>query len=198
MTTARIRFVIALAVASAGVIAVASPSAGVSGTTATRGLVGRWVQVLTCAKQVSALEKAGLGALASTAWAGQTSASGESSYAPGSPTPTNAHPCAGAIPRLHSHFFTSTGAFGSLDWHGEPVDDGSYRIINAHTLKIGRVAFKYSISGGGNRLTLVPVITAAMRRKALANPATFSEAGWAASVAMTGHHWKRASCAGWC
>jgi hypothetical protein len=72
------------------------------------------------------------------------------------------------------------------------------RIINAHTLKIGRVAFKYSITGGGNRLTLVPVITAAMRRKALANPATFTEAGWATAVAMTGHHWKRANCAGWC
>jgi hypothetical protein len=154
--------------------------------------------MLTCAKQVSALEKAGLEALAPTAWAGQTSASGESSYAPGSPTPTDAHPCAGAIPRLHSHFFTSDGAFGSLDWHGEPVDDGSYRIINTHTLKIGRVAFKYSISGGGNRLTLVPIITAAMRRKALANPAMFSDAAWATAVAMTGHRWKRASCAGWC
>jgi hypothetical protein len=165
--------------------------------TAAPKLVGRWARVITCQELVGALRKAGLGALASTAWTGQTSSTGESSYAPGSASPTSSQPCKGAIRRLHSHFFTEGGQFGSLDWTGHPVDDGTYRIIDAHSMRIGHVTFRYSVTGG-NRLMLAPVITAAMRRKALADPTKFSDAGWAVSVAITGHAWKRVNCAGWC
>jgi len=42
--------------------------------------------------------------------------------------PTN--PCKGAVPRRHAHFFTKSGAFGSLDWRGRRVDDGMYRVID--------------------------------------------------------------------
>jgi hypothetical protein len=45
---------------------------------------------------------------------------------------------------------------------------------------------------------LAPVITAAMRRTAPAEPTKFSDAGWAVSVAYAGHAWKRVDCAGWC
>jgi hypothetical protein len=37
----------------------------------------------------------------------------------------------------HSHFFTSTGDFGSLDQHGQQVDDGRYQLIDARTIQIG-------------------------------------------------------------
>jgi hypothetical protein len=166
-------------------------------TVASAKLVGRWARVVTCQELVGALRKAGLGALATTAWAGQTSSTGESSYAPGSAPPTSSRPCRGAIRRLHSHFFTAGGQFGSLDWTGHAVDDGAYRILDARSLRIGRVTFRYSVKGG-NRLMLAPVITAAMRRTAPAEPTKFSDAGWAVSVAYAGHAWKRVDCAGWC
>jgi len=38
-------------------------------------------------------------------------------------------PCKGAVPPVHSHFFTEDGEFGSRDWNGEDVDDGRYRVI---------------------------------------------------------------------
>lgn len=100
-------------------------------------LMGRWQRVVTCQELVKALDKAGLRAVIPYAWSGQTSASGESSYAAGSPKPTMAHPCRGAIPRSHSHFFAPGGMFGSLDWEGGQVDNDSYRIVNDHTVRIG-------------------------------------------------------------
>jgi hypothetical protein len=199
-----VRFAVAIAPVALVMIAVTA-AAGASGSqpaghlriSAPPKLVGRWTQVISCPELVHALRKAGLGALATTAWTGETSSTGESSYAPGSPSPTRSQPCRGAIPRRHSHFFTESGAFGSLDWTGHPVDDGTYRIIDSHSMRIGSVTFRYSISGG-NKLSLAPVITAAMRRKALADPTKFSDAGWAVSVAFAGHAWKRVKCAGWC
>ena len=100
-------------------------------------LVGRWERVTTCQQLVAALRRAGLGATVAQAWVGQTSAAGESSFKPGSPKPTLAHPCTGAIPRVHSHFFTARGRFGSLDWKGGQVDDGPYRALDANTVQIG-------------------------------------------------------------
>lgn len=162
-------------------------------------LVGRWERVTTCQELVSELDEAGLGALAAHAWVGNTSASGQSSYKPGSPKPTLARPCAGAIARVHSHFFTQLGQFGSLDWTGQQVDDAPYRIVNDDTLTIGGgdTTFRYRIING-DTLTLDPVISEAKKRQALADPTKFSEAGWAVSVAYASHTWKRVSCSGWC
>jgi hypothetical protein len=36
--------------------------------------------------------------------------------------------CQGAKPQIHAHFFTSDGKFGSIDQHGQQVDDGTYRV----------------------------------------------------------------------
>jgi hypothetical protein len=101
------------------------------------GLVGRWERVLTCQELVNELGKAGLGSLTPYAWRGQTSSTGVSSFASGSPKPTKAHPCPGALNRMHSHFFSQSGQFGSLDWLGAQVDNGPYRIINNNTVYIG-------------------------------------------------------------
>jgi hypothetical protein len=190
------RLLLVASVVLASALAVQSTS-----LSATRGapLVGRWQRTTTCQELVAALKKAGLGALAPYAWQGQTSTTGQGSFKPGSPKPTKAHPCSGAISRLHSHFFNRQGQFGSLDWLGGQVDDGPYKIINDHTVHIGNgpVNFRFRILNG-NKLMLTPVLTKAMVRQAVAHPAKFSAAGWAVSVAYAGHTWKRVPCNGWC
>jgi hypothetical protein len=132
---------------------------------------------------------------------GQTSSTGLSSLASGSPKPTKAHPCTGALQREHSHFFNQSGQFGSLDWLGGQVDDGPYRIINDNTVYIGSApagaTFHYRILHG-DTLMLSPVLTKAMLRQALAHPQKFSAAGWAVSVAYAGDTWKRVPCQSWC
>jgi hypothetical protein len=174
-----------------------SPAAtGSTGTPVSR-LVGRWERVLTCQELTSQLQKAGLGPLRQYAWSGQTSSTGQSSFAPGSPKPTRAHPCTGALPREHSHFFNEYGAFGSLDWLGGQVDDGSYDLTGDDTLQIGEVSFHYRVVDD-DTLFLSPVLTKAMLRQALAHPEEFSDAGWAVSVAYAGRPWKRVPCEGWC
>jgi hypothetical protein len=177
---------------------VTAPTASPSTTTATvPELVGRWQRTTKCPELAGNLEQAGLGALAPYAWLGQTSSTGQSSFKPGSPTPTRAHPCTGAIDRVHSHFFDGDGNFGSLDWKGDQVDENPYTIVDGHTMKIGDTTFHYRISDGGNTLALSPVLTKVMIDEALANPKD-NAAGWAVSVAYRGYTWQRAPCEGWC
>jgi hypothetical protein len=83
--------------------------------------------------------------------------------------------------------------FGSLDWLGGQVDDGAYRIVNPTTVKINEVSFHFTIKNG-NRLSLSPMLTKTMIRKAVAHPAQFSPAFWAVTVAYAGHTWKRVPC----
>ncbi|MEP6476148.1 MAG: hypothetical protein ABJC60_02635, partial [Actinomycetota bacterium] len=97
----------------------------------------------------------------------------------------------------HSHFFTESGVFGSLDQGLNQVDDGHYGIVNGHTFKIGDATFHYTITGG-DALSLNPVITSAERKKALANPLEFSTATWMVSVSYPGTTWKQAPCESWC
>jgi hypothetical protein len=153
---------------------------------------------VTCQELVADLDKAGLKALTPFAWLGQTSSKNESSFRPGSPTPTLARPCDGAIARVHSHFFTGAGAFGSLDWLGGQVDDGQYQIVNGHEVRVGDVTFRYSVTSGGQRLMLDPELTPAMITKALSDPQEFSSVGWAVSVAYPGSTWMRVDCQQWC
>jgi hypothetical protein len=146
---------------------------------------------------VNDLKQSGLAPLAPYAWLGQTSSTGQGSFAAGSPKPTMANPCPGALKRKHSHFFNQAGQFGSLDWLGGQVDDDSYRIVNGSTLRIGHVTFHYRITNG-DILSLSPVLSQSMIRQALAHPQKFSDAGWAVSVAFPGQTWKRVPCDGWC
>jgi hypothetical protein len=175
----------------------ASPGPTDSGDAPAGGIVGRWERVLTCRELTSELTKAGLGPLASYAWLGQTSSTGQGSFTPGSPKPTKGHPCVGALPRKHSHFFDATGRFGSLDWLGGQVDDGTYVLVDDTTLRIGQVAFHFRVVND-DTLLLRPVLTKVMLREARARPQEFSDAGWAVSVAYAGHPWKRVPCGDWC
>ena len=153
-------------------------------------LVGRWSRVRTCQELVDALAKVGLRATAPAA---------VGDFFPGS-TPQQlaqkTNICDGAAPQVHSHFFTRDRRFGSLDQNGQQVDDGRFH-INGHTLRINAGTFRYRIRNG-KRLNLTPVITAAARREALADPLQFSVAVWMVAVAYPGHTWKRVACNGWC
>lgn len=155
-------------------------------------LVGRWERVNTCQEHVDILRRAGLEEIAPTMLAGN-------GYVPGTPQQLarRAELCKGAKPRVHAHFFTEEGLFGSLDWNEQQVDDGTYTIIDDTTFEIGDATFHYEIVNG-DTLMLEPVLPKDAVSEALANPEEFSAAGWMVSVAFEGHRWKRVACEGWC
>jgi hypothetical protein len=170
----------------------ALPAGAATDAARSTALVGRWQRVTTCQELVSALTKAGLRKTAPAMLAGN-------GFVPGTPKQlaAKADICKGAVPRRHSHFFTGAAAqFGSIDYNGQQVDDGSYRLLDAQTVRISDGTFHFRIKG--RELRLEPVISAAARRKALAHPLQFSTAGWQVSVAFPGHAWKRVPCAQWC
>jgi hypothetical protein len=154
-------------------------------------LAGRWERVTTCFELVGALRKAGLRSIAPAIVAGN-------GLVPGTPKQLarKKNICAGAVPRVHSHYFTAAGQFGSLDWKLRQVDDGSYRIVTSGRVRINNGTFRFSIDT--KQLSLKPVLTAAEKRQALAHPLAFSKAGWMVAVALAGHEWRRVPCAGWC
>ncbi|MDX6324475.1 MAG: hypothetical protein QOK15_829 [Nocardioidaceae bacterium] len=153
-------------------------------------IVGRWQQSHTCDELVRGLDALGLEALAPGV---------VGDYFPDqSPAALAAKPdiCAGATPQLHSHFFTASGLFGSLDQFSNQVDDGTYVIVDSNTFRIGDATFDYRIHGG--LVALTPVITAQQRRAALRHPWQFSTAGWMVAVAYPGTLWNHVACRGWC
>ena len=153
-------------------------------------IVGRWKQIHTCEQLVEALEQNGLAPVAPAIVL---------DYFPdSSPKEVARKPdiCKGAKPQPHYHFFTES-AFGSLDQNGQQVDDGTYELVNDHTLRIGKARFGFSIEQN-RTLVLHPVIRAADRRKALAEPLQFSTAGWQVAVSYDGRPWERVNCSGWC
>ena len=96
------------------------------------------------------------------------------------------HPCNGAVPRRHAHFFRKNGEFGSLDWRGQPVDDGKYTVVDGRTFVISKefpkVRFHYSIRGRDIRFT--PVVSKGCL--------TF-RCAWAISMAYPGKTWHRSA-----
>jgi hypothetical protein len=93
-------------------------------------------------------------------------------------------PCKGAVRRVHSHFFTEDGEFGSRDWKGEDVDFGRYRVMGDRLViskEFPDVTFRFSVEG--DTLTLDP----------LNIPAGCTEfrCAWAVAVASPGEKWKR-------
>ena len=153
-------------------------------------IVGRWQQSHTCDELVTALTALGLETLA-------PGVAGD--YFPDqTPEQLAAKPdiCSGALPQLHSHFFTASGLFGSLDQFQNQVDDGTYVIVDANTFRIGDATFDYAIRG--DTASFTPVITDRQRRAALRHPWDFSTAGWMVAVSYPGTTWTRVACQGWC
>jgi hypothetical protein len=116
-------------------------------------LVGTWRRVTTCREFVHVQRQAGFDEVVLEGVAGN-------GFIPaittGDQIADPAHPCQGAVPREHSHFFTAGGEFGSLDWNGEQVDDDTYVIVDDRTLVIGNTTFHYEISG--DTIMLQPAI----------------------------------------
>jgi hypothetical protein len=159
----------------------------------TPALFGRWERVITCEDMVQALEGEGLGDLAPAMLAGNGLVSGSPKQ-----LAQRDDICQGAVPREHSHFFTASGQFGSVDYNDQQVDDGPYEIVDDNTVRIGETNFRYRITDDGQTLALEPVITQSDKREALQQPLEFSDAGWSVTVAFPGHTWERVDCEGWC
>ena len=171
--------VVCTAVVSASTAAVDRTARVVSGSKSP--IVGTWGRQTTCAELVAALKNAGMQKWVLEFVAGN-------GFVPGVTAPGQlsdpAHPCAGAVPRRHSHFFTAGGKFGSLDGKGQPVDDGIYSVIDKRTFVISkefpRVTFHYSIDG--RNIRFAPVVQRGC--------ATF-RCAWAISMAYPGKAWQR-------
>jgi len=157
----------------------ASPTPAANDTSA---IVGTWERENTCQEVVSALRDAGLDRWVLEAVAGN-------GFVPGATRPEQIadpnDPCDGAVSRQHSHFFTEDGAFGSLDWNGDPVDDGTYEVPEDGTLVISKefpdVTFHYAVNG--DTIMFEPEIPAC-------SPDCF-EAAWSVMVALPGETWHR-------
>ena len=163
-----------VAAVSAGIAHSASSQSGPS-------LVGTWARTTTCAELVSAFRSAGVSRLVNEMVVGN-------GFIPGVQSPGElrdpARPCLGAVPRKHSHFFSKNGEFGSLDWNGNPVDDGRYRVGKPGTVTIfkefPKVSFRYQVRG--KAISFTPLV--------LRGCQTF-RCAWAISVAYPGKTWKR-------
>ena len=151
-------------------------------------IVGEWHATLTCEVVVTALVDAGFAPSVPQFLI-------DGAFLPGVADVTAiknpAKPCKGAVPRDHAHVFRSNGVFELLDWQGNQVDDGGYRIIGDGLLFIGDgeptaqdVTFKFEVSG--DALTLMPVIP-----PGCSTDPCLGDARWAATVAMGGTHWHR-------
>ena len=145
-------------------------------------IVGEWVGTHDCARMLAILDEAGLDEFIAETVYGNGLVPGASSEADVDP----ARPCAGAVPRAHSHVFTADGRFASRDFQGQEVDDGTYVVQGAETVLINDVPFGYRVVG--NELTLVPkpVDISACTTKECRFIAT-----WVLMVAMPGTSWTR-------
>ena len=149
----------------------------------TATIVGNWQRVTTCDERLTALENAGLGKFAVEHAAGE-------GWIPGVTSPEQiedpGHPCKGAIPLKHGHFFTEDGLFGSTDDQGDQVDDGTYLVMDEDTIVIekefGNVTFNYRIQDDGT-LLLDPVMPNCTKSGCFA-------AQWAVAVAYPGLAWE--------
>jgi hypothetical protein len=183
-----------LAVGVVAAMTLAGGSASAASPDAT-SIVGRWQQAHRCQQLVDTLDSLGLGAIA-------PSVAGD--YFPDETAEQLAAKpdlCSGARPIQHSHFFTSSGLFGSVDQYGNQVDDGTYVMVDNNTFVIGasdrdEATFDFTLQG--DTLSLAPRITAHQRREALRNPLAFSTAGWMVAVTYPGTKWKGVPCFGWC
>jgi hypothetical protein len=143
-------------------------------------LVGTWERVTKCAELVQAFKEAGLEQYTAETLIGN-------GLVPVLTTSDELakHPCKSSVPRKHSHFFTEDGEFGSLNWKGEQVDDGTYRVIDDDTFVVSKefpdVTFNYDTNG--DTITFDPVIPEC-------SPDCF-EAQWSVVVAFPGKEWHR-------
>ena len=169
-----------LALGTAAVAFLAGTAGGVSAGPGA-SLVGTWTRTTTCSELATALRNAGLGTRVAEMVVGNGFIPNVRSV---DELADPAKPCAGAVSRAHSHFFLRNGEFGSLDWNGDRVDDGRYRITKPGIVTVykefPKVSFRYHIRG--SEVGFTPLIPRGC--------ATF-RCAWAISVAYPGKTWRR-------
>jgi len=165
---------------TAFVVTVVACAATTVGAT-TPSIVGTWQRTTTCAELAAALNRKGMRRYVAEFVVGNGFVPGVTQV---SQLRDSDQPCHGAVPRKHSHFFTNRRRFGSLDWRGEEVDDGTYRIPRPGTLVISKefpkVTFGYRIIGSS--VTFTPQIS---------RGCTTFRCAWAISMAYPGKRWQR-------
>jgi len=160
----------------------ASSPAASTAPGAKAAIVGEWIGVHDCEHIVAMLKAARLDEFVEESVVGN----GLIPDVPeGGKLKDAAHPCVGAVPQRHSHFFTSAGAFGSKDARGFQVDDGKWR-IQGDKLVIGDQPFGFKIVG--DELTLTPP---KVDGSTCTTKACRSTAVWVLMVAMPGQTWTR-------
>lgn len=161
----------------------ASASAARSAAASQASIVGEWVGVHDCERIVSMLRGAKLEEFLPDAIYGNGLVAGDPQA---SALTDHEHPCEGAVQRKHSHFFTAAGEFGSKDFNGQRVDDGTYTLEGEDGLVINGSWFKYEINGDELSLEPEPVDISGCTTRECRFPAT-----WVLMVAMPGTTWKR-------
>jgi hypothetical protein len=167
---------------------IASPSAEASAVASSAApsqasIVGEWVGVHDCERIVSMLRGAKLEEFLPDAIYGNGLVAGDPQA---SALTDPEHPCEGAVQRKHSHFFTAAGEFGSKDFNGQRVDDGTYTLEGEDGLVINGSRFKYEIHGDELSLEPEPVDISGCTTRECRSAAT-----WVLMVAMPGMTWKR-------
>jgi hypothetical protein len=170
----------------------ASPSAtglvAPASAAAASSIVGEWVGTHDCQRIMTMLDDAGLPEFVAEQVYGNELVPGVTEA---SQLKDPAHPCAGAVPRKHSHYFTADGEFGSKDFNGQQVDDGEYKLEGAGGIVINDMKFKYEIHGDELSLEPEPVDISTCTTEECRFGAT-----WVLMVAMPGTVWKRGTISG--
>jgi hypothetical protein len=125
--------------------ATAAPS---TSTAPVSSIVGTWARVNSCEGFVQALKQAGLLDLAPEWLIG-------AGYFKSKDQIDRTHWCRGATEVEHSHFFTEAGGFGSYDETGAQVDDGTYELVDDHTIAFDRTTVHFRASGDTLRFDVV-------------------------------------------
>jgi hypothetical protein len=179
-----VRRLLLTVIVGCAVLGLAAPA---SATPPEQSLVGTWERVTHCQDYVRALTAAGFGEAT-------LNAASEFVHVTPPGVADAEHPCRGALPRRHSHFFTPDGQFGSLDEFGNQVDEGTYEIIGNDTLVIPYgfeegppilVTFHFRIHG--NTIAFDPVIPSDCSTSRCREAAA-----WSITVALAGRTWRRA------
>lgn len=165
--------------ASAAASEAAPSTSAIASEAALSPLVGEWVGIHDCDRIVEALRTAGFDeAVVLEAVLGNGLVPDATSA---DDLADPADPCADAVPREHGHFFTASGAFGSTDYDGNQVDDGTYTIVDEDTVSINGTEFGYVVEG--DTLTLEAIIP---------DGCLAFECQWSIMVAMPGQSLERA------
>jgi hypothetical protein len=139
-------------------------------------LVGTWTRVTTCQELVTALEDAGLGRRAPKMVAGNGLVRGSAEQ-----LAKKENICSGSVPREHSHYFTESGTFGSLNWNGKDVGHTTYELVDERTFTLdGVVHIHFEIEG--DTLRLEPELPVGCKS---------SQCARAIAVAYPGYRWER-------